>query len=112
MRQPRYRLLAEERLNQAQVIFHSWFTSTVRRRALMSLRSSIRASFLLMMICVLPLAAAARDATNDPLDWPNWRGPQQNRVSTEKGLVQKWNPEGGEGSNVLWKKKELGGRST
>src|SRR3954452_18167367 len=30
MRQPRYRLLAEERLNQAQVIFHSWFTSTVR----------------------------------------------------------------------------------
>ena len=46
------------------------------------------------------------------MDWPNWRGPQQNRVSTEKGLVEKWNPEGGEGSNVLWKKEELGGRST
>src|SRR3954470_2777519 len=30
MRQPRYRLLAEERLNQAQVIFGYWFTSTVR----------------------------------------------------------------------------------
>ena len=30
MRQPRYRLLAEERLNQAQVIFSYWFTATVR----------------------------------------------------------------------------------
>jgi hypothetical protein len=30
MRQPRYRLVAEERLNQAQVIFGYWFTSTVR----------------------------------------------------------------------------------
>jgi hypothetical protein len=29
MRQPRYRLLAEERLNQAQVIFSYWFISTV-----------------------------------------------------------------------------------
>src|SRR5262245_53912117 len=48
----------------------------------------------------------------DPMDWPNWRGPQQNRVSMEKGLVEKWDPEGGDGSNVLWKKKELAGRST
>ena len=46
------------------------------------------------------------------MDWPNWRGPQQNRVSTEKGLIEKWNPGGGEGSNLLWKKKELAGRST
>ena len=30
MRQPRYRLVVEERLNHAQVIFHAWFTSTVR----------------------------------------------------------------------------------
>jgi outer membrane protein assembly factor BamB len=46
------------------------------------------------------------------MDWPNWRGPQQNRASTEKDLVEKWNPEGGEGSNLLWKKKEFAGRST
>ena len=56
--------------------------------------------------------AGSDAATADPLDWPNWRGPQQNRVSMEKGLVEKWDPDGGEGSNVLWKKKELGGRST
>lgn len=78
----------------------------------MSLRSSSRESLLLIMMWVLPLAATCRGATTDPLDWPNWRGPQQNRVSMEKGLVEKWDPEGGEGSNVLWKKKELGGRST
>lgn len=48
----------------------------------------------------------------DPLDWPNWRGPQQNNTSLETGLVDSWNPKGGEGSNLLWKKKELAGRST
>lgn len=48
----------------------------------------------------------------DPLDWPNWRGPQQNRTSSETGLVDSWDPKGGEGSNLLWKNEELGGRST
>lgn len=51
-------------------------------------------------------------AEPDPMDWPSWRGPQQNRVSMEKGLIEKWDPDGGEGSNLLWKKKELAGRST
>lgn len=41
-----------------------------------------------------------------------WRGPQQNNTSTEKGLVDSWDPEGGEGSNLIWKSEELGGRST
>ncbi len=48
----------------------------------------------------------------DPLDWPNWRGPQQNNSSTEIGLVESWDPAGGPGSNLLWKNTELGGRST
>jgi outer membrane protein assembly factor BamB len=46
------------------------------------------------------------------MDWPNWRGPQQNRVSTEKGLVESWDPNGGEGSNLLWMREDLGGRSS
>ncbi|MCG8450590.1 MAG: PQQ-like beta-propeller repeat protein [Pirellulales bacterium] len=46
------------------------------------------------------------------MDWPNWRGPQQNRVSTETGLVDSWAPAGGPESNLLWKNTELGGRST
>lgn len=59
---------------------------------------------------VLAIAAAVQAA--DPLDWPMWRGPQQNNTSTETGLVDSWDPEGGEGSNLLWKSEELGGRST
>lgn len=48
----------------------------------------------------------------DPRDWPAWRGPQQNGVSTETGLIDKWNPRGGQGSNVLWKRPDLGTIST
>jgi outer membrane protein assembly factor BamB len=48
----------------------------------------------------------------DPRDWPAWRGPHQNGVSTETGLIDKWNPRGGEGSNVLWKRADLGTIST
>jgi hypothetical protein len=71
-------------------------------------------SFLLLGFVAgsLALAGAAEAAAPDSLDWPNWRGPQQNRVSTEKGLIEKWDPDGGEGSNLLWKSKELAGRST
>lgn len=45
-------------------------------------------------------------------DWPNWRGPHYNGVSDETGLVEKWDPAGGEGSNLLWSNKSLGTRST
>ena len=48
----------------------------------------------------------------DPLDWPNWRGPQQTSVSLEKNLPEKWDPKGGPESNLLWKRSDLGTRST
>jgi outer membrane protein assembly factor BamB len=54
----------------------------------------------------------ASAAGTDPMDWPNWRGPQQNRISTEKGLVDHWDPKGGPGSNVLWTSEALAGRSS
>lgn len=47
-----------------------------------------------------------------PMDWPYWRGPEMNGVSREKNLVDRWNPRGGSGSNLLWFNKELAGRST
>lgn len=46
----------------------------------------------------------------DPLDWPMWRGPEQNGVSRETGLIDKFNEAGGE--NVLWRNEEAGGIST
>lgn len=45
----------------------------------------------------------------DPMDWPMWRGPEQNGISREKGLVDKWSPAG---ENLLWHDPDLAGRST
>jgi outer membrane protein assembly factor BamB len=59
-------------------------------------------------------AAAATDkagavtwsgGTMDPGDWPQWRGPNRDGVSTETGLLEKW-PEGG--PPLLWKLKGCG----
>lgn len=48
----------------------------------------------------------------DPMDWPHWRGPEMNGISREKNLVDEWNPKGGDDSNLLWKREDLGSRST
>jgi len=59
-------------------------------------------------------AAVAADI--DPLDWPYWRGPEGNSISRETGLPDTINPNGkpgtNDGSNLLWKRDDLGGRST
>ena len=61
-------------------------------------------------------AFAAEDAKIDPLDWPYWRGPEYNSISRETGLPDTIDPEGepasDDGSNLLWKRDDLGGRST
>lgn len=54
-------------------------------------------------------SAPSASAEIDPLDWPNWRGPEQNRISRETGLVAEWDPEG---ENLLWHKPELELRGT
>jgi outer membrane protein assembly factor BamB len=41
-------------------------------------------------------------------DWPDWRGPDRNGVSQEKGLPEKWSLAG---QNLAWK-VDFGGRST
>ncbi|HEX5719625.1 MAG TPA: PQQ-binding-like beta-propeller repeat protein [Thermoanaerobaculia bacterium] len=46
------------------------------------------------------ISAAGADPSKGA-DWPQFRGPQQNGVSTEKGLLRSW-PESG--PKVLWKK--------
>lgn len=58
------------------------------------------------LLATLLLAAAglAPTAGADPspgVDWPRFRGPQQNGVSVEKGLLRSW-PESG--PKVLWKR--------
>jgi outer membrane protein assembly factor BamB len=45
-------------------------------------------------------------------DWTYWRGPFMDGASIETGLPDSWDPDGGEGSNLIWKSPELAGRST
>ncbi len=56
---------------------------------------------------MIGLAALVGSAAAD--DWPNWRGPMQNGVSLETGLVDHWSLDPKE--NVLWT-SEIGGRAT
>ncbi len=51
-------------------------------------------------------------ANAEPSDWPSWRGPQQNGISAETGLIDRFDPQGGPGSNVLWKSDVAAGIST
>lgn len=59
--------------------------------------------------CLAALTALAADGK--PVDWTNWRGPEQNRLSRETGLVEKI--DFGDDSKVLaWKNTEAAGIST
>ena len=49
------------------------------------------------MVCTI---AAEYCGTAEAADWPNWRGPNHNGISSETGWVATW-PE--EGPKVLWK---------
>ena len=68
----------------------------------------------LLLVCGLWgaawLTARAQDGpVADPLDWPSWRGPEQNGISREVGLAYEWDPKG---KNLLWRKPEFATRST
>ncbi len=71
-----------------------------------------RGGTLLLVSCLLMGCFAAPAQAADSLDWPHWRGPRYDGVSTETGLIDDWDSEGGPGSNVLWSSEELAGRSS
>ena len=77
-------------------------------------RTGLLASAMVVWTSVLATApsASVHAADVDPLDWPYWRGPAYDSISVETGLPDTINPKGGEGSNLLWKRDDLGGRST
>jgi outer membrane protein assembly factor BamB len=52
---------------------------------------------------LLPLVLAAPAAADD---WPQWRGPQRDGISSEKGLLKSWPAKG---PSLLWQAKGLGG---
>ncbi|HEY1786150.1 MAG TPA: PQQ-binding-like beta-propeller repeat protein [Pirellulales bacterium] len=60
----------------------------------------------------LPATTSSTDRPIDPLDWPNWRGPEQNSISRETGLIDRWDYNDTKNGNVLWKNAELAGISS
>ncbi|HUG17907.1 MAG TPA: PQQ-binding-like beta-propeller repeat protein, partial [Planctomycetaceae bacterium] len=63
----------------------------------------------LTVVSFLPTCLLAQPWTADPMDWPVWRGPEQNGISREKNLPDSINPQG---DSLLWKNDQLGSRST
>ncbi|MBN8628797.1 MAG: PQQ-like beta-propeller repeat protein, partial [Planctomycetes bacterium] len=61
------------------------------------------------LACGLALSIAGSASAADPMDWPSWRGPEQNGISREVGLPTEWDFEG---TNLLWKNTELATRSS
>ena len=59
-----------------------------------------------------PMTLQGAPVDREGVDWTFWRGPGSNGISPETGLVDNWDPNGGPGSNVSWKRSDLGGRST
>ncbi|HTK73678.1 MAG TPA: PQQ-binding-like beta-propeller repeat protein [Gemmataceae bacterium] len=56
------------------------------------------------LLAVLLLISSTAPASSH--DWPQFRGPKRDAVSTETGLLKEW-PKGG--PPILWKQKGLGG---
>ncbi len=61
-----------------------------------------RLSLVIAAALLIPATALLNGA-----DWPDWRGPARNGVSTETGLASAWSPSG---QNLAWK-APYGGRS-
>ncbi|TWT66622.1 outer membrane protein assembly factor BamB family protein [Allorhodopirellula solitaria] len=76
-------------------------------------RHDARRSLLPACIAALLLSVFSSAAYADPgADWTYWRGPNFNGTAEAEGLVDDWDAAGGEGSNLLWKRDDLGARST
>lgn len=69
-------------------------------------------SLSLLGLSLFGLPSGSMIAQTDPGDWPNWRGPHQNGISTETRLIEQFDPKGGPESNVLWKSQVAAGIST
>ncbi|MFO0424012.1 MAG: serine/threonine protein kinase, partial [Planctomycetia bacterium] len=63
-----------------------------------------------VMVCAVALTGAIGGGWSEAADWPDWRGPQQNRHYDGPPLVTSFDPE--KDTNVVWKNDESGGIST
>lgn len=59
-----------------------------------------------LALCLLANTATAAEKASSGAEWPQWRGPERNGISTETGLRKSW--ENGEQPKLLWTVKGLG----
>ena len=62
-------------------------------------------SRLLATLATLCLFCSAVSITTSASDWPQWRGPTRNGISSETGLLKQWPAEG---PKLLWQSNDLG----
>ncbi|TWU42907.1 outer membrane protein assembly factor BamB family protein [Novipirellula artificiosorum] len=63
--------------------------------------------------CLLVAAALGNVAAMaQSADWPYWRGPKFDGSAEATGLPDNWDPDGGEGSHLIWKRDDIGGPCT
>src|SRR5262245_60762705 len=55
-----------------------------------------------LLALVMPLTLSAQDDRSS--DWPQWRGPRRDNVSTETGLLREWPKEG---PKLLWNSRTV-----
>lgn len=67
---------------------------------------ALLAGCVLVLAVLVPMLAAKAPAPPRPApDWPQWRGPKRDNVSTETGLLKTW-PDGG--PKLLWTSEQAG----
>lgn len=57
------------------------------------------------VLCLLTGAVAFGQVPSKPGDWPQWRGPQRDGISQEKGLLKEWPKDG---PKLLWQVDSVG----
>jgi outer membrane protein assembly factor BamB len=60
---------------------------------------------LILLAVAVPLSVAAAERLAKTKDWPQWRGPERDAVSTETGLLKEWSDDG---PPLEWKSGGLG----
>lgn len=63
-------------------------------------------------LIVALLGTAILSTASTAGDWPYWRGPHFDGTAEVTGLPDDWDSNGGEGSNVLWTRDDIGGPCT
>src|SRR5437870_5503308 len=71
----------------------------------MMFRRRFWASLLVSTTLALPLPLTADDAKYSESDWPRFRGPNGDGISTATGLLQEWPKDG---PPLVWKSEPVG----